>query len=239
MQNTEKDQTVEKIIELYDKTENIEAKSQWIEKFSDKYKKSYYKSLTYREKGMTKEAQAEEKILFESKKYRDYALINSANDYFNEKKYAEAEKNYKEIREMESTAYKDLAVFQTGNIYALKGENDKAEIELSKVFVLYPQSIYVIPAKLKLADVYDAKGDTAKAKEGYKELLQNKNASEYKEYLTEKMLFISLKENNKEESQKYYKELKKLNKETAAKYDEFMKEETETTVSDTNKEEQK
>ena len=53
------------------------------------------------------------------------------------------------------------------------------------------------------------------------------------------MLFISLKENNKEESQKYYKELKKLNKETAAKYDEFMKEETETTVSDTNKEEQK
>ena len=239
VQNTEKDQTVEKIIELYDKTENIEAKSQWIEKFSDKYKKSYYKSLTYREKGMTKEAQAEEKILFASKKYRGYALINSANDYFNEKKYAEAEKNYKEIREMESTPYKDLAVFQTGNIYALKGENDKAEIELSKVFVLYPQSIYVIPAKLKLADVYDAKGDTAKAKEGYKELLQNKNASEYKEYLTEKMLFISLKENNKEESQKYYKELKKLNKETAAKYDEFMKEETETTVSDTNKEEQK
>ena len=83
------------------------------------------------------------------------------------------------------------------------------------------------------------KENTAKAKEGYKELLQNKNASEYKEYLTEKMLFISLKENNKEKSQKYYKELKKLNKETAAKYDEFMKEETETTVSDTNKEEQK
>ena len=56
---TEKDQTVEKIVELYDKTENIEAKSQWIEKFSDKYKKSYYKSLAYREKNMKEEAQAE------------------------------------------------------------------------------------------------------------------------------------------------------------------------------------
>ena len=234
----EKDQTVEKIVELYDETENIEAKSQWIEKFSDKYKKSYYKSLAYREKGMNIEAQNEEKILLESERYKDYALVNLGNDYFNEKKYAEAEKNYKAIREMESSQYKDLAMFQMGNIYAIKGENDKAEVELSKVFVLYPQSEYVIPAKLKLADVYEAKGDKVKAKAGYKELLADKKASDYKEYLLEKILFISLEQNNKEEAEKYYNELQKINKETAKKYEEFMKPETEQNTEE-NKEEQK
>lgn len=229
----EKDTTIEKIVELYDETENIEAKSQWIEKFSDKYKKSYYKSLAYREKGMVSEAQAEEKILLENERYKDYALINLANDYFNEEKYSEAEKNYKAVRELESSQYKDLAIFQMGNIYAVKGENDKAEVELSKVFVLYPESRYVIPAKLKLADIYDAKGDKTKAKEGYRELLNDKKAGEYREYLTEKMLFISLEEKNRGEAEKYYAELQKINKETAAKYDEFMKTETEE-----NKEEQ-
>ena len=232
-QAEEKDTTIEKIVELYDETENIEAKSQWIEKFSDKYKKSYYKSLAYREKGMVSEAQAEEKILLENERYKDYALINLANDYFNEEKYSEAEKNYKAVRELESSQYKDLAIFQMGNIYAVKGENDKAEVELSKVFVLYPESRYVIPAKLKLADIYDAKGDKTKAKEGYRELLNDKKAGEYREYLTEKMLFISLEEKNRGEAEKYYAELQKINKETAAKYDEFMKTETEE-----NKEEQ-
>ncbi|WP_300394010.1 tetratricopeptide repeat protein [Fusobacterium sp.] len=236
-QIAEKDSTVEKIIEIYDKTDNIEAKSNWIEKFSDKYKKSYYKSIAYREKNMISEAQTEEKILFENAKYKDYVFINRGNDNFNEQKYLEAEKNYKEIKNMESSQYKDLAVFQLGNIYAIKGENDKAEVELSKLLLLYPQSQYVLPAKLKLADVYDAKGDKEKAKDGYKELLQDKNAIEYKEYLVEKMLYISLDEKNKEEAQKYYEELKKLNKETAMKYDEFMKEETENNLSETNKEE--
>lgn len=240
-ENIEKDQTIEKIVELYEETDNIEAKGQWIEKFSDKYKKGYYKSIAYREKGMTAEAQQEEKILLESDKYKDYALVNMANDYFNEKKYTEAEKNYQEIRNMESSSFKDLAIFQMGNIYALKGENDKAVVELSKVFVLYPESMYAVPAKLKLADVYDVKGEAAKAKEGYKELLENKNASEYKEYLTEKMLFISLKENNKQEAEKYYKQLQKINKETAAKYDEFMKEKekTENSAQPVKKEEEK
>lgn len=222
---TEKDQTVEKIVELYDKTENIEAKSQWIEKFSDKYKKSYYKSLAYREKNMKEEAQAEEKILLENEKYKDYALANLGNDSFNEGKYDEAEKNYKAIRDMESSQYKDLAVFQMGNIYAIKGENNKAEVELSKVFVLYPDSIYALPAQVKLAEVYEAEGEIVKAETAYKELIENKKAFEYREYLTEKMLYFSLKENKKAEAEKYYKELQKLNKDTAAKYDEFMQEE--------------
>ena len=235
-QIVEKDKTVEKIVEIYDRTDNIEAKSQWIEKFSDKYKKGYYKSLAYREKGMIAEAQNEEKILLENKTYKDYALMNKANDYFNEGKYEEAEKNYRAIRDLESSQYKDLAVFQTGNIYAIKGENDKAEVELSKLIVLYPQSPYVLSAKLKLADVYDAKGDKTKAKEGYKELLGNKDMNEYKEYLVEKMLFISLEEKNKDEADKYYKELTKLNKETASKYDEFMKEEETPAVATTNTE---
>ena len=221
----EKDQTVEKIVELYDKAENSEAKNLWIEKFSDKYKKSYYKSLAYREKNMKAEAQAEEKILLENNEYKDYALANLGNDSFNEGKYDEAEKSYKAIRDMESSQYKDLAIFQMGNIYAVKGENDKAEVELSKVFVLYPNSIYAVPAQVKLAEVYEAKGENDKAEGGYKELLENKKAFEYKEYLTEKLLYLSLKQNKKTEAEKYYKELQKLNKDTAAKYDEFMQEE--------------
>ena len=126
---------------------------------------------------------------------------------------------------MESSQYKDLAIFQMGNIYAVKGENDKAEVELSKVFVLYPNSIYAVPAQVKLAEVYEAKGENDKAEGGYKELLENEKAFEYKEYLTEKLLYLSLKQNKKTEAEKYYKELQKLNKDTAAKYDEFMQEE--------------
>lgn len=222
-QTVEKDQTVEKIIELYDETDNIEAKSLWIEKFSDKYKKSYYKSISYREKNMIAEAQAEEKILLENDKYRDYALINSANDKFKAGKYDEALKEYQLVRDMDASTYKDLAVYQSGNIYVMKKENDKAEIELSKVFVLYPNSPYAIPAKLKLAEVYENKSDFNKAISVYKEVLENKNGSDYEEFIVEKLLFISLKMENKTEAEKYYKELQKINKETALKYDEFMK----------------
>lgn len=224
-QAVEKDQTVEKILELYDKTENIEAKSLWIEKFSDKYKKSYYKSLAYREKNMSAEAREEEKILLESPLYKDYALANLGNDSFNEQKYDEAEKNYKAIKDMDSSSYKDLAVYQLGNIYALKGQNVKAETELSRVFVLYPDSIYALPAQVKLAEVYEAQGHSDKAENIYKELLNNKKAEEYKEFLNEKMLYLSLKKNNKTEAEIYYKNLQKLNPETAGKYDEFMLEE--------------
>ena len=152
-------------------------------------------------------------------------MANLGNDSFNEGKYDEAEKNYKAIRDMESSQYKDLAVFQMGNIYAIKGENNKAEVELSKVFVLYPDSIYALPAQVKLAEVYEAEGEIVKAETAYKELIENKKAFEYREYLTEKMLYLSLKENKKAEAEKYYKELQKLNKDTAAKYDEFMQEE--------------
>lgn len=220
-QDIDKDTSIEKIVEIYDKMDNNEQKNIWIEKFSDKYKKSYYKSISLREKNMLIEAREEEKILLESPRYKDYALVNMANDSYNDSKYDEAEKYYKEIKEMERSEFKDLAVFQLGNIYFVKSDFDKAIIELSKVFVLYPESKYVIPSKLKLAESYENKNDIKKAKDIYKELYKNINASDYKEYVIEKLLFINLKEENMLEAENFYKELESLNKEVADKYKEF------------------
>lgn len=216
-----KDGIVEKIILLYREIGKDEEKNNWIDKFSDKYKKSYYKSISYRKKGMKKEAREEEKILFESKEYKDYAILNLAEDNYSNKNYDKAENEYKKIREMESSLYKDLVIFRLGELSFIKEKYEDAITDFSKLIMLYPSSDYVVPAKLKLSDSYYQAKKIDKAKKGYEELLNDKSAVEYKEYILERLLFISLEEDDKIVAEKYYKKLKELNPNVANKYDEF------------------
>lgn len=224
--NMVKDGVIEKIIAIYNGKSQNDKKIAWIDKFSDKYKKSYYKSMAYRENGMKEEARKEEKILFESPNYKDYAIINLAEDNYYNKNYTEAKKGYKEIREMDSSLYKDMAIFRLGEMSYQNQKYEDAILDFSKIIVLYPESDYVIPAKLKISDAYYQSKQIDKAEKGYIELLNEKRARQYKEYIVERLLFISLEKDDKDTATKYYNQLKKINIEAANKYQEFFVEQS-------------
>ena len=218
-----KDGIIEKIIVLYS-DDNEKEKLDWMEKFNDKYKRSYYKSLLYRKKGDRELANVEEKILLDSKEYKDYAIMNISEDDFYNKNYDEAEKGYAKIREMDSSLYKDIAIYRMGEISFIKNEYDNSILDFTKLIMLYPNSPYVVPAKLKIADAYFESKNYDEAEKNYKEVL-NLKKKEYNEYIVDKLLFISLQKDNMEEAKTYYEQLKNINLDMSKKYDEFFKEE--------------
>ena len=214
----EKDSTLEKIIDITLLSNDKKEAKVWIDKLNDTYKKAYYSSVYYRSQEMFDEARKSEKVLLKSKDYKDYALKNLADDEYSSQKYKEALKYYQDIDKLDVSSYKDYALYMIGNIYTKEGKLGEAEVTLTKVFVLYPQSDYVIPAQIKLAEVYEMNKDYKKAVSAYEEIDRNPKASEYHEFILEKLLYISLQQENKENVVKYYDELSKINKLSADKY---------------------
>ena len=218
----EKDLTLEKIIDISllsnDKTEV----KVWIDKLNDKYKKAYYSSVYYRNNDMLEEARNSEKVLLESSTYKDYALKNLADDEYSNKKYTEALKYYKELDNLEVSSYKDYALYMIGDIYSKDGKNEDAVVILTKVFILYPNSDYVIPAKIKIAEIFETNKEYDKAISAYKEIDENPKANDYHEFIIEKLLYISLQQDNKVEALKYYENLNSLNPNVALKYKEII-----------------
>lgn len=219
---TERDLTVEKIVDiLFLDNNKVEAKT-WIDKLTDKYKKAYYSSIYYRDMDMIEEARKVEPILLESSTYKDYGLKVLADDEFSNNQYTESLKHYEEIYNLEVSSYKDYALYMMGNIYAIEKKIEEATVTLTKVFVVYPQSKYVIPAQIKLAEVYEISGDMEKAIKAYEELSGNSNAQEYSEFILEKLLYLNLQKENIDGILKYYEELKSVNKDSASKYQDIV-----------------
>lgn len=214
----EKDLTVEKIIDiLFLDNNKIEVKN-WIDKLEDKYKKAYYSSIYYRDIDMVEEARKVEPILLESNTYKDYGLKVLADDELSNNQYEDALKHYNEIYNLEVSSYKDYALYMMGDIYAIEKKVEEATVTLTKVFIIYPQSKYVIPAQIKLAEVYEISGDIDKAIKAYEELNGNSKAQEYSEFILEKLLYLNLQKENIDAVLKYYNELKNINKDAASKY---------------------
>ncbi len=218
----ERDLTVEKIIDiLFLDNNKVEAKT-WIDKLEDKYKKAYYSSIYYRDMDMIEEARKVEPILLESSTYKDYGLKVLADDEFSNNQYKEALKHYEEIYNLEVSSYKDYALYMMGDIYAIEKNIEEATVTLTKVFLVYPQSKYVIPAQIKLAEVYEISGDIDKAMKAYEELSGNSKAQEYSEFILEKLLYLNLQKENIEAVLKYYEDLKSINKDSASKYQDIV-----------------
>lgn len=226
----EKDETAEKIINIYKRSNNEEERVKWINKIKEEDKKSYNLSVYYREKGKSSEALVEESKLLKSEKYKDYALINLADDNFKNENYVEAQKSYKEIVDMETSLYKAEAIFKLGSIYKLEKKYAEAQKELTKIVVLYPKDKNIILAKLQLSEIFETNGELDKAIVAYKELYDNPKADSYIEYLTEKLLILNLRKENMEEAKKLHKKLLELNEASAKKYEEFLVEKTEENI---------
>lgn len=220
--NEEKDLTLEKIIDISLMTNDKKEIKTWIDKLNDKYKKAYYSSIYYRNNDMLDEARKSEIILLETNTYKDYALKNLADDEYSNKKYKEALKYYQELDGLEVSSYKDYALFMIGDIYSRENKNEDAVVILTKVFVLYPQSDYVIPSKIKIAEIFEKIKDYDKAIKAYKEIDENPKASDYHEFIIEKLLYISLQQDNKSEVLKYYDNLNSINSNVALKYKEIV-----------------
>ncbi|WP_300330955.1 tetratricopeptide repeat protein [Fusobacterium sp.] len=220
--NEEKDLTLEKIIDISLMTDEKKEVKTWIDKLNDKYKKAYYSSNYYRNNDMLEEARKSEKILLETNTYKDYALKNLADDEYSNKKYKEALKYYQELDKLDISSYKDYALFMIGDIYSRDNKNEDAVVILTKVFVLYPQSDYVIPSKIKIAEIFEKTKDYDKAIKAYKEIDENPKASGYHEFIIEKLLYISLQQDKKSEVLKYYDVLNSISPNVASKYKEIV-----------------
>lgn len=220
--NEEKDLTLEKIIDISLMTDEKKEVKTWIDKLNDKYKKAYYSSNYYRNNDMLEEARKSEKILLETNTYKDYALKNLADDEYSNKNYKEALKYYQELDKLDISSYKDYALFMIGDIYSRDNKNEDAVVILTKVFVLYPQSDYVIPSKIKIAEIFEKTKDYDKAIKAYKEIDENPKASGYHEFIIEKLLYISLQQDKKSEVLKYYDVLNSISPNVASKYKEIV-----------------
>lgn len=218
----EKDATLEKIIEIILLSNDKKEAKVWIDKLNNTYKKAYYSSCYYRSMEMFDEARKSETILLQSNSYKDYALKNLADDEYASQNYKEALKYYQELDKLNVSSYKDYALYMIGNIYTKESKLKDAEVILTKVFVLYPQSDYVIPAQIKLAEIYEMNKNYDKAVAAYQEIDRKPKASEYHEFILEKLLYISLQQENKENVVKYYDELSKINGQSANKYKEIV-----------------
>lgn len=109
-----------------------------------------------------------------------------------------------------------------GDIYSRDNKNEDAVVILTKVFVLYPQSDYVIPSKIKIAEIFEKTKDYDKAIKAYKEIDENPKASGYHEFIIEKLLYISLQQDKKSEVLKYYDVLNSISPNVASKYKEIV-----------------
>lgn len=218
----EKDKIIENILDIYILQDNIDSGKEWIDKIHNKFKKSYYNSHYYRKKDMIGKALKEDKILLDSKFYRDYALKNLGEYNYEIKSYDKARKYYRETLKLDSSIYKDLATFRL----AYLDKNDKKYEEslkgFTKVIVIYPQSQYVTLSKINICGIYEAQNNIDKAIKAYKEVYNDPKADSYLEFLVEKLLILSLRKEDKINSDKYYNELTGLNKETAKKYEQFL-----------------
>lgn len=233
-ESLEKDKILEKILDIYILKNSIDEGKEWIEKLSDKYKKSYYYSKYYRRKEMIEEALKEEKNLLNSPFYKDYALKNLGEYNYEVKIYEEARKYYEETLKLSISSYKDLAIFRLAYLDKNDKKYEEALKGFTKVLLVYPKSKYAILSKLNISEIYEIQENLEKAIKAYEEIYKDPKADSYLEYLVEKLLILYLRKEDKENSEKYYNELLGINKEIAKKYEEFLIQEKEEIIDEKN-----
>lgn len=219
---TVKDNTAAKILDIHLAKNNLKAAQKYIEGITNLDIKSYYDSLIYEKQGNKKAAMAEYEKLLNSPRYKDYACINIGSNYFKNKKYKEAKKYYLQVNEMENSIYKDFVLYQLANINEIEGKNEEALSGYTKGYIMY-NGQYSQVSKLKAAQLNEKMKKDKEAIVLYKELYSLGKELNYREFVLEKLIYLTLKSGNKVEATKYYNELKGINAEKAKKYADFFK----------------
>ena len=144
---------------------------------------------------------------------------NFGNYYFDKKDYVKAREYYSGVESLESTPYKDYALYQISNIDELEGKTESALRGFTKGYILYSGD-YSNLSKLKAAQLDEKLGKEEDASKLYKELYSVEKF-QYRSFVLEKMIYYTLKSGNKIEAKKYYNELQKIDKPASEKYNQF------------------
>lgn len=214
-----KEDTATKIIDIYLASNKLDDTMKYLSGIGNLEIKSYYNSLIYEKQGKKEEALKEYEKLFNGNKYKDYAGVNLGNYYFNNKNYSKAREYYEAINNLESSSYKDFVLYQLSNLDEIEGKTESALRGYTKGYVLY-NGEYSNLSKLKAAQLDEKIGKGTDAFNLYKELYNVQNF-QYRSFVLEKLIFYTLKAENKVEAKKYYLELQKIDKKNSDKYSQF------------------
>ncbi len=214
-----KEKTATKILDIQLATNKLDEAVKYISGIGNIEIKSYYNAQLYEKQGKKEEALKEYENLFAGSKYKDFAGINLGNYYFDKKDYAKAREYYSGVESLESTPYKDYALYQISNIDELEGKTESALRGFTKGYILYSGD-YSNLSKLKAAQLDEKLGKEEDASKLYKELYSVEKF-QYRSFVLEKMIYYTLKSGNKIEAKKYYNELQKIDKPASEKYNQF------------------
>ncbi|MGL4642348.1 MAG: hypothetical protein ACRCVB_04620 [Cetobacterium sp.] len=216
---TLKEKSLMKVIELSQSTKNLQKELEWINKITNDDKKSYYMANHLQREKKIEEAKVEFEKLTSSSSYKDYAAIGLGDYYFTKKDYSNAKPYYDSVILLESSAYKDKALFQVANIEKETGLLNEAVRNYTKLYLLYPTSEFALESKIRSAEAYEGLNSFTDAIAQYDELL--KTESKNKDYFLEKLIFLNLKIEKKDNAKKYYEQLKRENASLSEKYKDF------------------
>lgn len=216
---TLKEKSLMKVIELSQNTKNLQKELEWINKITNDEKKSYYMANHFQREKKIEEAKAEYEKLINTNSYKDYGSLGLGDYYYSNKDYETAKSYYNTILSLENSAYKDKALFGVANIEKETGLLNEAVRNYTKLYLLYPASEFALESKIRSAEVYERLNSFTDAIAQYDELL--KTESKNKDYFLEKLIFLNLKIEKKENAKRYYEQLKRENANLSEKYKDF------------------
>ncbi|WP_432204473.1 tetratricopeptide repeat protein [Cetobacterium somerae] len=216
---TLKEKSLMKIIELSQNAKDIKKEIEWINKITNDNKKSYYMAKHFQREKQAEEAKVEFEKLILTEDYKDFGSLGLGDYYYSKKDYPKAKGYYENILSLDNSAYKDRALYQVANIEKETGLTKEAVRNYTKLYVLYPTSEYALESKIRSAEGYETLNSFNDAIAQYDELL--KTESKNKDYFLEKLIFLNLKIEKKDLAKVYYEELKRENLKLSEKYKDF------------------
>lgn len=214
-----KEKSLMKIIDLNQSNKNFEKELEWIEKITTDNKKTYYTARYLIRKNEPEKAKIQLEKLLLTDDYKDFAGVSLGDYYLNKKDYLLAEKNYNIAIQMESSAYKDKALYEVANIQRDSDQLKDAIRNYTKLYVLYPQSKYSLESQIRIAESYEKLKEYKEASAQYEELLKSKSTN--KDYFLEKLIFLNLKLKKVEKAKEYYLKLQEADPKLSEKYKNF------------------
>lgn len=215
-----KEEVALQILDINIEKGNLNALAPYLEIIKDNEVKGYYTALIYDKQENYEKSLPEYENLLKGDKYKDFAGVRLGAYYYKNKDYQKARKYYLEADKTENTKYKDYLLFQLARIDEIEGKLDDALRGYTKGYVIH-NGQYSMISKLKAAQISERLNKPREALTLYRELYNGNSNFEYRPFVVEKMLYLTLQNGNRIEAKSYYEELKNINIETANKYSQF------------------
>ncbi|MGL5657007.1 MAG: tetratricopeptide repeat protein [Fusobacteriaceae bacterium] len=187
---------------------------------TNEMKRAYSLSQIYEKTKKADLGARQNEVLIKYADYKEYAAMNLAKYWYSKGSLAKARGYYSQVLTINGSSYKDVALFQMAQIDEKTGKKDSAISNYRKLYVEFPRSQYNDEAKLKAAQLTEAKSPN-EALKIYMDIAKTSKVKSYKSFALEKLVYTGLKAKKMEIAKKYYNELKKVDPSAAKKYEQF------------------